>query len=151
MSLDNKSDILVTNVEDGDNKTTSASGIRPEILEQDQKLARRLLWKIDLWILPMLTILYLLTAMDRSDIGNAQVAGMQQSIGATPSEWAKVVSLFYVGFIVGQPFGAWFLRMMTPPILFGVGVTLWSVAVCEERKEKDSLPVSCSLVVICLF
>jgi hypothetical protein len=106
------------------------STIRPEIAEQDRKLARRLLWKVDLWILPLLTVLYLITAMDRSDIGNAQVAGMQKAVGASSSEWAKVVSLFYVGFIVSQPFGSLFLRKLTPPILFGLGVTFWGAAVC---------------------
>lgn len=111
----------------------SPSSIRPEISEEDRKLARRLLWKVDVWILPILTVLYLITAMDRSDIGNAQVAGMQKAIGANASEWAKVVSLFYVGFIVSQPFGSLFLQKLTPPILFGLGVTFWGAAVCSLR------------------
>ncbi|KAK5053818.1 hypothetical protein LTR84_001780 [Exophiala bonariae] len=109
----------------------SSSTIRPEISERDKNLARRLLWKVDLWVLPILTVLYLITAMDRSDIGNAQVAGMQKAIGASASEWAKVVSLFYIGFIVSQPFGSLFLRKLTPPVLFGLGVTLWgAVMIC---------------------
>ena len=123
---DSKPEIIVESLKE------VPSTIRPQISDQDKELLRRLTWKMDLWILPMLTILYLLTAMDRADIGNAQIAGMEKDLHATPSQWAKVVSLFYVGFIVGQPFGTWFLRMLTPPVIFGVGVTGWGVAVSRS-------------------
>src|SRR5258707_871715 len=75
--------------------------------EHDTKVARRLKWKIDVWTLPMITCIYLLAAMDRSDIGNAQTAGMPKAIGASDGQWANVVSLFYVGFVIGQAAGVY--------------------------------------------
>ena len=97
--------------------------------EHDQKVARRLKWKIDLWTMPLITIIYLLAAMDRSDIGNAQVAGMQKAIHASPSEWSRVVSLFYVGFIIGQPAGVYTLRSMTPQVVLGSAVLIWGLMI----------------------
>ncbi|KEF60750.1 uncharacterized protein A1O9_02311 [Exophiala aquamarina CBS 119918] len=97
--------------------------------DKDQKKARRLRWKIDLWILPIMTIIYLLAAMDRSDIGNAQVAGMQKAIGATDSQWSKVVSLFYVGFVLGHVPGVFALRKLGPPVVLGAAVAAWGVMV----------------------
>ena len=100
-----------------------------ELNEHDTKVARRLKWKIDLWTLPMISLIYLFAAMDRSDIGNAQVAGMKKALGATSSQWANVVSLFYVGFVIGQPAGVFTLRSLTPQIVLGAAVVIWGVAI----------------------
>ncbi|KAK5937283.1 hypothetical protein PMZ80_010583 [Knufia obscura] len=105
--------------------------------ELDQKRAVRLRWKIDLWILPMLTIIYLLAAMDRSDIGNAQVAGMQKAIGATGHQWSLAVSLFYVGFIIGHPPGVFSLRKVGPPVVLGVAVAAWGVFITLFIETKN--------------
>lgn len=96
--------------------------------EDDRIIARRLLWKIDLRILPILTLLYIFAAMDRSDIGNAQVAGMQMDLGATTQQWTLVAALFYVGYIVAQPIGALYLRRISPPIIFSFACCLWGVS-----------------------
>ncbi|KAI8583857.1 hypothetical protein K450DRAFT_169011 [Umbelopsis ramanniana AG] len=95
--------------------------------EDDKIIARRLLWKIDLRILPILTLLYIFAAMDRSDLGNAQVAGMQKDLGATSKEWTLVASLFYVGYIVAQPIGTLYLRRINPPVIFSFACCLWGV------------------------
>ena len=100
-----------------------------ELSDDDKKAARRLKWKIDLWILPMITGIYFLAAMDRSDIGNAQSAGMQADIGASDTEWSHVVSLFYVGFILGQAAGVYTLRSFTPQVVLGSAVIIWGVAI----------------------
>ncbi|GAB5588193.1 hypothetical protein Unana1_03093 [Umbelopsis nana] len=95
--------------------------------EDDKIIERRFLWKIDLRILPLLTILYILSSMDRSDIGNAQVAGMQKDIGATSSQWTLVAALFYFGYILAQPIGTLFLRRVSPPNIFAFSCCLWGV------------------------
>lgn len=97
--------------------------------EEDQKLAAKLKWKIDLWILPMITFIYFLAAMDRSDIGNAQTAGMQKAIGASNGDWTNVVSLFYVGFVIGQGAGVFTLRSLTPQVVLGAAVLIWGVSI----------------------
>lgn len=70
-----------------------------ELDEHDTKVARRLKWKIDLWTLPMITFVYFLAAMDRSDIGNAQTAGMQKAIGASNSQVRLISTLFCYFFV----------------------------------------------------
>lgn len=102
----------------------------PVTSPQDVQAARRLRIKIDLWILPMISFIYFIAAMDRSDIGNAQTAGMQKALNATPSQWANVVSLFYVGFVVGQPAGVFTLRKLTPQVVLGVAVLIWGAMIC---------------------
>lgn len=40
---------------------------------------RKLLWKIDLHVIPWLATLYLLNFLDRGSIGNAKVCSLKQS------------------------------------------------------------------------
>jgi MFS family permease len=95
--------------------------------ENERITERQLLWKIDLRILPILTILYIFSAMDRSDIGNAQVAGMQKDIGASSQQWTLVAALFYLGYIISQPFATLSMRRLNPPNLFAFACCLWGV------------------------
>jgi hypothetical protein len=46
-------------------------------LHQDKKLMR----KVDLWLIPWLCLLYLLSFLDRTNIGNARLAGMEEDLG----------------------------------------------------------------------
>jgi hypothetical protein len=57
--------------------TTSDS--EPEHLF-DEKATSRLVRKIDLRLLPFLALLYLLSFLDRTNIGNARLAGLEKTL-----------------------------------------------------------------------
>lgn len=46
----------------------------------DEKATQRLLRKIDWYLLPFLAFLYLLSFLDRSNIGNARLAGLETDL-----------------------------------------------------------------------
>ena len=56
----------------------------PDVLEQwnsmsyeeQAKFERKLLWKLDLRLIPWLSLLYLLSFLDRTNIGNAKIQGV---------------------------------------------------------------------------
>lgn len=99
--------------------------------DHDKKVMRRLLWKIDLTILPILSIIYLLATMARVDIGNAQVAGMQKQLRINDTNWANLNSFFYIGYILSHPVGTLSLRKFTPPYTIGGGIIAWgALTVC---------------------
>jgi hypothetical protein len=49
----------------------------------DTKATKRLLRKIDLHLIPFLALLYLLSFLDRTNIGNARLAGLEEDLGLT--------------------------------------------------------------------
>ena len=61
---------------------------------------RRLLRKLDIAILPLVSTMYLLSFLDRSNIGNARLAGLEQDLGMTG--WDYAVSQLYYPRIVLQ-------------------------------------------------
>jgi hypothetical protein len=47
----------------------------------DAKATSRLIRKIDFTLLPFLALLYLLSFLDRTNIGNARLAGLEKDLG----------------------------------------------------------------------
>ncbi|KAI9266906.1 major facilitator superfamily domain-containing protein [Phascolomyces articulosus] len=68
----------------------------------DEKEWRRVLWKIDLWIQPILFLLVLVTAIDTSNIGNAEVAGLTKDIDSTDDQFNWALSANYIGTLVTE-------------------------------------------------
>ncbi|GAA6003188.1 uncharacterized protein JCM10292_002909 [Rhodotorula paludigena] len=70
----------------------------------DRKAEKRLLRKLDLIILPQVTLLFLLNFIDRAAIGNANVAGFSRDIGLSvpKNEYNIALMVFYIFYIIGE-------------------------------------------------
>jgi hypothetical protein len=49
---------------------------------------KRVLRKMDLRLIPMLSVLYLLAFLDRGNIGNAKIEGLVEDLGLTSQEYS---------------------------------------------------------------
>ncbi|KAK7888347.1 hypothetical protein LTR67_008693 [Exophiala xenobiotica] len=99
----------------------------PEEREAEARLERRLKWKIDLVILPMMALMYFLSSMARNDLGNAKVAGMTEDLNISPKQYSNLASIFLVGYIVFQIPGTVLVRMIGPPVQFSCAMMMWGV------------------------
>ncbi|KAI1322881.1 retrograde regulation protein 2 [Xylariaceae sp. FL0255] len=70
-------------------------------VEEEQAIIK----KLDTNLLPAIFLIYSLSVLDRSNLGNAHVAGLDQSIGLVGNDYSILGSVFYVTYIVFQ-FGA---------------------------------------------
>ena len=60
----------------------------PDVLEEWKQMSnedkaqfeKRLLWKLDLRLVPWLSLLYLLSFLDRTNIGNAKLQGVSSPV-----------------------------------------------------------------------
>lgn len=93
----------------------------------DPSVERRLRTKIDLYIVPTVALLYLFCFIDRANIGNARIAGLEKDLGLKGYDYNVVLSVFYVSYILFEiPANimckwigpGWFLPGTT--LLFGV-------------------------------
>ncbi|PYH83757.1 putative MFS transporter [Aspergillus uvarum CBS 121591] len=70
------------------------------LIEFDPTAERRLRRKIDLFILPTVSLIYLFCFIDRANIGNAKLAGLEKDLGFTGYDYNVVLSVFYVSYIL---------------------------------------------------
>lgn len=59
----------------------SSDGVEVASVGFDTKSTKRLLRKIDMRLIPFLALLYLLSFLDRTNIGNARLAGLEADLG----------------------------------------------------------------------
>ncbi|KAI1144728.1 retrograde regulation protein 2 [Nemania diffusa] len=77
--------------------TTLAIGDPPS-LEEEKSVIRKLDWRL----MPMIFAIYSLSVLDRSNLGNAHVAGLDESIGLVGDQYSTLGTFFYVTYIVFQ-------------------------------------------------
>jgi hypothetical protein len=75
---------------------------KPESLNTkfDPALERKLLWKLDFRVIPILWFLFLVSFFDRSNIGNAKIAGMTTSLHMKGNDYNIAVTVFTVAYVV---------------------------------------------------
>ncbi|PSK46000.1 hypothetical protein B9Z65_4968 [Elsinoe australis] len=97
------------------------------LIEFDKAAESRLRLKIDLYIVPTVALLYLFCFIDRANIGNARLAGLERDLGMRGLDYNKLLSYFYIPYIIFEiPSNmmckwvgpGWFIPALT--LLFGI-------------------------------
>ena len=60
----------------------------------DKAAERKLLLKLDLYVLPVLFLLFLVSFVDRSNVANARIQGLEKSLGVSPKSNGYNIALF---------------------------------------------------------
>ncbi|KAF9894345.1 hypothetical protein FE257_007848 [Aspergillus nanangensis] len=70
-------------------------GDEPDVAYQNKETSR-ILRKVDYRLLPLMTLLYTFAYLDRSNIGNARVAGMEADLNLTSEQYNIVLMVFFI-------------------------------------------------------
>jgi hypothetical protein len=68
----------------------------------DPVIEKRVVRKIDMNLVPLLMALYLLAFLDRSNIGNAKIAGMAKALDLNADRYSWLLTIFYISYILFQ-------------------------------------------------
>ncbi|KAL1610817.1 hypothetical protein SLS60_002488 [Paraconiothyrium brasiliense] len=93
----------------------------------DPAVERRILWKLDLTILPLLISVQFLAQMAKSDLGNAQVAGLSEELNLSAKQYSDLAIMILVGYILFQIPGTMLIKKLGPSYQFGGAVIAWGV------------------------
>ncbi|KAI0469128.1 MFS transporter [Xylaria cf. heliscus] len=110
----------------------------------DPEAERKLRKKLDLMIVPTVSILYLFCFIDRTNIGNARLAGFETDLGLTGDGYNSVLSIFYISYIIFEiPSNlackwigpGWFL----PALSLGFGITSLGTAFVRDSASASGV------------
>ena len=90
------------------------------------RIRRRIDWRL----LPLLTALYVLAFMDRSNIGNAKVAGMNADLNLTGAQYNMALTVFFFPYSLFEVPSNIVLKLMRPSIWIMILVICWGT-VCS--------------------
>ncbi|THU81824.1 MFS general substrate transporter [Dendrothele bispora CBS 962.96] len=93
----------------------------------EAKLTRRVLWKLDTHILPFLTLLWLANYIDRTNIGNARIAGLEKDLQLHGNQFNTALAVFYASYLVTELPSNWVLKRFTGRFWLPFIMILWGV------------------------
>ncbi|KAH8596271.1 major facilitator superfamily domain-containing protein [Bisporella sp. PMI_857] len=98
-----------------------ANGYQPGT-DEERKLVR----KIDLFLMPNIFIMYLLSYMDRTNIGNAKIAGMAHDLNLDSARYSVVLVVFFAGYVAMEvPSNMLLTKIGRPSIFLPCIMFLW--------------------------
>ncbi|KAL1865108.1 hypothetical protein VTK73DRAFT_5478 [Phialemonium thermophilum] len=93
----------------------------------DSTTEKRLVRKLDWVVMPLVFSLYLVGFLDRSNIGNAETAGMSEDLGFDDPHYQWLLTIFYIPYIIFE-FLSVMWKIVPPHIWAGVTVMIWGLA-----------------------
>ncbi|KKA30616.1 hypothetical protein TD95_000832 [Thielaviopsis punctulata] len=93
--------------------------------EERAELDRKLLRKMDLTLIPWLCFLYLVSFLDRTNIGNAKVAHLTKDISMTTTMFNHTLTIFFVSYSLFEPLANVLLKRMRPSRFIPLIMFLW--------------------------
>ncbi|KAK0243687.1 major facilitator superfamily domain-containing protein [Armillaria nabsnona] len=94
-------------------------------IELDVVSARRVWLKLDLFLLPVIAMLYFLSFLDRTNIGNARIAGLQRDLQMTNKQYSIALTVTYVTNIATELPSNLLLRVIGPNYLLPTILISW--------------------------
>ena len=104
-----------------DIKSSSDSTLSPNAVSE-----RALLWKLDLHVVPILTLLFLFAFLDRINIGNARLMGLEADLGMKGHQYNIALFVFFIPYVLFEVPSNVILKKVKPSwwlsgIMFGWG------------------------------
>ncbi|KAK0707063.1 major facilitator superfamily domain-containing protein [Lasiosphaeria miniovina] len=87
---------------------------------------RRLVHKIDFFILTFCCLSYFLNYLDRSNLSNAYVSGMKEDLGFEGDQLNQITTCFTVGYVIGQIPSNLSLNYVKPRYFFPAMMVVWA-------------------------
>lgn len=99
----------------------------PQDLEVVQDDEKKFLRKMDLLLMPMFGAMYFFSYLDRSNIGNAKLAGLMEDIGLTQSQFSTASAVLYSTYISIQIPGVLLFRMFKANYYLACMMSAWAL------------------------
>ncbi|KAK0244214.1 major facilitator superfamily domain-containing protein [Armillaria nabsnona] len=93
----------------------------------DTQEDRRLVRKVDLRLIPILLLLYLLSFLDRSNIGNARIIGLATDIHLSPSAYNTALALYFIAYVIFEVPSNIILKRFNPQIWLPTLTLAWGL------------------------
>ncbi|KAJ7071997.1 major facilitator superfamily domain-containing protein [Mycena amicta] len=111
-----------------------------ESLEPNPAARARILRKLDVHLLPFVSLLYLLSFLDRSNIGNAKVAGMARDANLVGFRYNIIAAVFFILYAFAEVPSNILLKLVRPSrwipsIMLAWGLVMTLMCLCNTYHQ----------------
>ncbi|KAL8798841.1 MAG: hypothetical protein Q9182_006344 [Xanthomendoza sp. 2 TL-2023] len=146
LTVDTNSEKFATNDEQVPRPLHDADSVRT-VEPIDPQLEKRALRKCDLRVLPFLSILYLFAFLDRVNIGNARIQGLEKDLNMSGHDYNIALQVFFIPYLIFEIPSNIAMRKVAPStwisgIMLGWGI----ITVCQGVTQSFAGLVVCRLL-----
>ncbi|KAF2089114.1 MFS general substrate transporter [Saccharata proteae CBS 121410] len=98
---------------------------------------KRLLRKVDTHLLPLLVLMYLLNFLDRNNLAQARLGGLEDDLGMTGDDFNLATGILFVGYLLMQLPSNLLLTRIRPSIYLGVAMTVWGAISAAQASVQS--------------
>ncbi|KAJ5181917.1 hypothetical protein N7449_012064 [Penicillium cf. viridicatum] len=103
----------------------------------DPAAEKRLLWKLDIHVVPILMFLFLLAFLDRINIGNARIQGLEKDLGMKGHDYNIALFIFFIPYILFEVPSNLFLKKVSPSWWLSGIMFCWGVVTTCQGVVKS--------------
>ncbi|KAK7000695.1 major facilitator superfamily domain-containing protein [Favolaschia claudopus] len=112
----------------------------PVGVEPTQAEHKRILRKLDVHLLPFVSLLYLLSFLDRANIGNARIAGMAVDAHLTGLRYNTIAAVFFIPYALAEVPSNIALKLFRPSrwipsIMVAWGLVMTLMSLCKNYHD----------------
>ena len=93
----------------------------------DERATKKLLRKIDWVLIPFLALLYLLSFLDRTNIGNARLANLEKNLGMGGLDYNVALGVFFPWYVAAEIPSNMAMKRFRPSIWIPCIMIAWGV------------------------
>ncbi|KAH8196175.1 hypothetical protein TruAng_009650 [Truncatella angustata] len=113
-------------------ETFRVLGLSPEdadfYINYPEEKRKKVVHKVDIRLVPMLALLYLICHIDRANIGNAKIEGMDKDLGMTGVQYNTVTAIFFIPYVLFEvPSNILLKKFKRPSTYLGIITTAWGI------------------------
>ncbi len=109
------------------------SGSEDNLEPIDRAAEKRLLLKLDLHVLPMISLLYMLAFVDRINIGNARIQGLEKDLHMKGQDYNIALFVFFIPYILLEVPSNLLLKKIAPSTWLSFIMVCWGtlpISIC---------------------
>ncbi|KAJ4481240.1 major facilitator superfamily domain-containing protein [Lentinula aciculospora] len=104
---------------------------------EDPAMVKRAWQKLDRHVLPLAAMFFFLSFLDRTNVGNARVAGLQTDLRMSNHQYSIALTVTYVPYVMFELPSNLMLKAVGPNLLLPTILTLWGI-VCALQGVVNS-------------
>ncbi|KAL6788522.1 major facilitator superfamily domain-containing protein [Trichoderma sp. SZMC 28012] len=124
VSKGNKADF--DNEKHEENELEYGEGYRQDP-QRTAAMTKRVLFKIDTRVMPILALLLLCSFLDRTNVGNAKILGLEADLGITDKQYSQGLAVFYATYIACELPSNLILKKVSPRIWLPSLTVAWGI------------------------
>lgn len=91
------------------------------------RMTSSILFKVDTRVLPILSLLFLCSFLDRTNVGNAKIIGLVEDLNMTNLQYNQGLAVFYATYIASELPSNLILKRLTPRLWLSLLACAWGI------------------------